>query len=336
MVDFTVAIPTYNGESRLPRVLDCLRSQIGTDAFSWEVIVVDNNSTDGTAQVVKTYQTSWPQSCPLRYGLELKQGAAFARLLAVRLAQGALIGFLDDDNFPSPHWVAAAYAFAQAHPQAGAIGSQIHAIYEVPPPDNFDRIAPFLAITQRGSRPRYYDPRFKLLPPSAGLVVRRQAWLEQVSAQPVLAGRCNGKMLGGEDLEAISYIQQAGWEVWYNPAMEVDHQIPHWRLERPYLLSLFWGAGLSRHVIRMLGHPTWRRPIVFLAYLINDLRKIVLHLLHYRTQVRTDLVAACEMRLYLGSLISPFYLWYHRMLTPKADQPASDSGQSASEVATSE
>lgn len=43
MVDFTIAIPTYNGASRLPKVLERLRSQFHTEQFSWEVVVVDNN-----------------------------------------------------------------------------------------------------------------------------------------------------------------------------------------------------------------------------------------------------------------------------------------------------
>jgi len=58
MIDFTVAIPTYNGADRLPLVLDRLRSQLNTASFTWEIIVVDNNSSDATATVVRHYQTS--------------------------------------------------------------------------------------------------------------------------------------------------------------------------------------------------------------------------------------------------------------------------------------
>lgn len=56
MVDFTVAIPTYNGAQRLPDVLEALKLQTGTESFIWEVLVVDNNSQDTTAEVVKAYQ----------------------------------------------------------------------------------------------------------------------------------------------------------------------------------------------------------------------------------------------------------------------------------------
>ncbi|NET04417.1 MAG: glycosyltransferase family 2 protein [Merismopedia sp. SIO2A8] len=315
--DLTVAIPTYNGEKRLPEVLERLQScwqqamlvASPSEQFSWEVIVVDNNSTDNTADLVKTYQKSWPQQCPLRYCFEPRQGAAFARHRAFTEARGKLVGFLDDDNLPAADWVRAAYVFAQEHPCAGAYGSQIHGLFEVTPPDNFERIAPFLAITERGYQPLYYQPNRKLLPPSAGLVVRKQAWLESVPNQQILTGRTHNHIVTGEDLEMLSYIQAYGWEIWYNPAMEIDHKIPYWRLEKYYLLNLVRGIGLSRHVTRMLGFKTWQRPLAFAAYLINDLRKIALHLLKYRQQVKTDLVAACELELFLSSLSSPFYLW---------------------------
>jgi glycosyltransferase involved in cell wall biosynthesis len=316
-VDITVAIPTYNGESRLPEVLDRLRSQIHTQNFSWEIIIVDNNSTDNTAKVIQAYQADWSKSFPLKYYFEAKQGAAFARRHAIEVARGTLIGFLDDDNLPASDWVAAAYEFGQKYPAAGAYGSQIHAILEAVPPDNFHRIAPFLAITERGSQPLQYEPSKKILPPSAGLVIRKQAWLDSVPKQMILTGRVSGNMLTSEDLEMLSYIQKSSWELWYNPAMQVSHKIPAWRLERSYLIPFFRGIGLSRHVTRMLSVKSWQRPIAFVAYMINDARKIVVLLLKYRLKVKTDLVTACEMQLFISSLISPFYLWRHGVLKAK-------------------
>ncbi|MBW4605919.1 MAG: hormogonium polysaccharide biosynthesis glycosyltransferase HpsE [Hassallia sp. WJT32-NPBG1] len=308
-LDFTVAIPTYNGESRLPELLERLRNQLYTNQLSWEIIVVDNNSTDNTATVVQAYQENWQCPYPLKYCFEPQQGAAYARKRAVEEAKGRLIGFLDDDNYPVLDWVVKAYDFGQNYPHAGAYGSQIHPEWEVEPPENFQRIAPFLAITERGDLPLQYDIRKKLLPPSAGLVVRRQAWLESVPNQPILTGRVSGKMLTGEDLEMLSYIQKSGWQIWYVPDMKIYHKIPRWRLQREYLIPFFRGIGLSRYVTRMVNIKPITRPIAFLAYMINDLRKIILHLLRYRRKVNSDLVTACEMQLLLSSLISPFYLW---------------------------
>jgi glycosyltransferase involved in cell wall biosynthesis len=313
MVDFTVAIPTYNGEHRLPEVLEQLRSQsidlssLHLSSFAWEVIVIDNNSQDQTAQVVKAFQSDFP--CSLRYCLELQQGAGFARKRAIEEAQSALIGFLDDDNFPDHNWVSSAYQFAQMYPQAGAIASRIQGQFEVEPPPEFKRILPFLAITERGSQPLQYHSAKRVLPPSAGLVVRRSVWLENVPTHTILGGRIDGNMLTGEDTEVLAHIHRSGWEIWYNPAMIIQHQIPAWRLERAYLIPFFRGIGLSRYVTRMSGLKPWQRSVMSLAYTMNDLRKVIKHWLKHHRQLKTNLVAACEMELLISSLFSPFYLW---------------------------
>lgn len=310
-VDLTIAIPTYNGAKRLPEVLEQLKlsEHASVHNFTWEVIVIDNNSTDDTAAVIQTYQNNWSEQSPLRYYFEPQQGAAFARRRAFAEANGKLVGFLDDDNIPAANWLEAAYHFAETHPKAGAYGSQIQGVFEVAPPDNFQRIAPFLAITQKGLNPLLYQPQKKVLPPSAGLVVRKQAWLESVPAQLILTGRTTTSMVTSEDLEMLAHIQANDWEIWYNPAMQIEHKIPSWRLKREYLIPFFQGIGLSRHVTRMLSVKPWQRPAATLAYLTNDLRKITVHLLKYGINVQSDLIAACEMQLYVSSLISPFYLW---------------------------
>lgn len=312
-VDLTVAIPTYNGETRLSDVLDRLRSQVGTEEFSWEIIVVDNNSSDRTAAMVRKYQETWPSTHPLRYCFAPEQGAAFARQRAVEKAQGELIGFLDDDNLPEPDWVAAAYQFGKTHPKVGAFGSQIHGLFyeknsDEKLPSNFKRIACFLAIVERGNTPRQYDPQHKILPPGAGLVVRKNVWLESVPSRLVLNHTGKEAGLASEDLEVLLHIQKAGWEIWYNPAMVVYHKIPNKRLEPEYLKLLVRCVGLSRHRLRMMTLKSWQRPLVFPAYLANDLRRLVLHGIRHGIAIKDDTAALCEREFLTSTLISPLFL----------------------------
>ena len=91
MVDFTVAIRTYNGAKSIPQVIEQLRSQIETEHINWEIIVVDNNSTDNTAQIIQEYKSTWKKTYPLKYYFEPKQGAAIARRRAMEEAQGELV-----------------------------------------------------------------------------------------------------------------------------------------------------------------------------------------------------------------------------------------------------
>lgn len=306
-LDLSVVICTYNGEHRLPDVLKGLLWQMAIQSLAWEVIVVDNNSTDDTAAVVEAFRPQWPRHIPLRYAFEPQQGASFARQHALHIARSPLVGFLDDDNVPGPLWVSMAHRFGQTHPAAGVYGSRIRGEFESSPPPHFERIAALLALTERGSAPLIYRPEQKVLPPGAGLVVRRQAWLGAVPSVLSLAGKI-GAREAGEDLEAVLYIQRQGWQVWYNPTMRVSHKIPAQRLDRDYLLRLCRGIGLSRHRTRMLSFPRWQRPLVTPLYVLNDGRKILRHLLTHGTHAWTDTVAACELILYGYSLISPLYM----------------------------
>lgn len=324
--DIAVVIVTYNGEERLPLVLDCLKAcwaytqasgdvlhqpinTIGPDDrnVSWEILIVDNNSSDLTRQVVESYQANWFEGCPLRYTHEAQQGAGFARQRGIREAQANLIAFLDDDNLPNPDWIIAAYQFAQQHPKAGAFGSQIHGGFEIEPPPELHPILPFLAIVERGPKPLLYNSWKRVLPPSAGLVVRKQAWLNSVPERCILGGRTHKSMLTGEDTEAIAHIQQKGWEIWYNPAMQLWHKIPAWRLQREYLIPFFRGIGLSRSITRTLGYPIWLHPIILFAYLLNDCRKLASKRLQYSFGTRRNLTAECEITLARYSILSPFF-----------------------------
>ena len=309
-VNLTVAIPTYNGENRLPQVLDKLKEQVNTKHINWEIIIVDNNSTDGTAKLVKQYQENWLKDVPLKYCFEPEQGISFARQKAMDEATGELVGFIDDDNPPFANWVSSAYKFAREHPKAGAFSSKIHGIFETNPPEELKDITFYLALVDRGSEALLYEPRKKGLPPGAGLVVRRDVWKKYVPTKLLLIGRTKkGWMPTGQDAEALLYIHRAGWQIWYNPEMEIEHIIPSSRLEEKYLIGLMRIIGLGRFHLRMLMFDWWQRPFVFFAYLINDFIKTVMHFLRYRKKLNRDIIATCEMQRLVATLISPFYLW---------------------------
>ncbi|MBF2035675.1 MAG: glycosyltransferase family 2 protein [Leptolyngbyaceae cyanobacterium T60_A2020_046] len=314
MVNFTVAIPTYNGAARLPQVLDALRSQIDTDTFTWEVLVVDNNSHDDTAALVQRYQTDWPTQTPLRYCFEAKQGLAYARQHAIDAARGEWVAFVDDDVITAPDWLAAAHRFSQEHPTAGAYGGQVHPAFEGEPPANFKRIQSFLAIRERGETPHRYDPAVLNMPPGAALVVSKSAWQNSVPRQLRLVGRVNGMMLSGEDFEALLHLHQKGWEIWYNPAMHSFHQIPPHRLEKPYLLKLAQGCGLCVCHLRVLNAPNFAKPFIMLKITLGGLKRTIAYWIKHRGKINTDPILACELQFLQSSWISPFF-WFWQLFT---------------------
>lgn len=310
-LDITIAIPTYNGAARLPALLARLKEQVKTTALQWEILIVDNNSRDDTADVVHQHQADWRPDAPLRYCLETRQGAAFARQRAVREAGGRLVGFLDDDNLPAANWVAEACALSQKYPQAGAYSGQIHGEYEVTPPEGFAQIRPFLAIREQGPEPFQFQPESLNLPPAAALVVRREAWLDAVPAQQTFTGpgRKDGSMrsfVGGEDYEVLLYLHKAGWTIWYTPSLVTWHQIPASRFDEAYLRNLARGCGLTTYQLLMINASGWQRPMLFGRTVLGGLRRVAGHAIAHRKDSKTDLAATFLMEFYIGGLLSPF------------------------------
>jgi glycosyltransferase involved in cell wall biosynthesis len=306
-LDISVAIPAYNGATRLPKLLDKLLTQTGVEKLNWEIIIVDNNSSDNTFEIIQDYQKIYDGKCYIRYFLETEQGAAFARIRAVREAKSQVIAFLDDDNLPAPDWLIESYNFGFEHPQAGAWSGQIHGDFEVKPPEEFERIQAFLAIREHGANPYLFDADNLRLPPGAALVVRKKAWDESVPKVLFLKGRLGKSMIGGEDLEPLLYLHKAGWQIWYNPTMHTYHQIPHWRLERDYLLTLARGCGLCIFQLRLINTKNWQKPIVFVKTILGNLRRVLQHLIQYRGELKSNLIALFEMEFYLASMMSPIY-----------------------------
>ncbi len=300
-LDITVAIPTYNGAQRILAVIERLRSQVGTASLRWEILVVDNNSSDETADRVRSLQAAWGDTPALRYCFEAEQGLAFARQRAIDEANSRYVGFLDDDNLPASGWVAAAVAFGNAHPQAGAFGGITHPIYEAPPPSEFEKVKAFLVIRKHGQQPKLYEPENLRLPAGAGLVVYRQAWLDSVPKRLIRTHR------GGNDYEISLHMHTAGWQIWYNPAMQIDHVIPAWRLERPYLLAIAHLYGLCTCELRMIPAKPWQRPFLLLRSLLGSSKRLAFHMIKYGSRVQTDLGLACELAFFWGNWLSPFF-----------------------------
>jgi len=317
-MDFTVAICTYNGAERLPEVLTHLQEQVGTESIQWEVLVVDNNSSDRTAAVVSEFAANWRKDCQLRYIFEPRQGVSYARDRAIQEAESTeLVGFLDDDNLPAKNWVAEAYSFGQRNSKIGAYGGIIHAKLDQVPPDYFNQVKILFAIYNRGNQPFHYDrfARPRRIPAAPGSVVRKQAWRQCIPARLLLQGRDEAKqtMLGAcEDLECMYYIQNSEWEVWHNPKMEVWHHIPARRLEREYLLKIARTSGLSNHALRIARLQPGRRSLILLLtplYFLSDSYKALAYYLRHRHQFAVDISKACEFESRMGKFLSPFVLY---------------------------
>jgi glycosyltransferase involved in cell wall biosynthesis len=130
-IDVSVIIPTCNRSGSLTRLLASLEAQ-RSNAASFEVLVVDNNSTDDTSRVVARFAAR--ERLRLRYVFEPRPGVSHARNTGISHATGAILGFLDDDVEPAADWVATVYRTLFEHPEADCIGGPVRPRWPEPPP----------------------------------------------------------------------------------------------------------------------------------------------------------------------------------------------------------
>ncbi len=240
----SVVVCSYNGALRLPRVLDHLARQQAPD-LNWEVIVVDNASTDGTGEIARR---CWPEChpAPLRVVSEPRQGLAFAKQRGIAEARYELIGFIDDDSWVDSGWVGAAMQACVEHPQAGAIRGVIEVECENAPPRWF--------ASQRGwfgVCPEFMQAADITEMPGVlcgdGMVLRAAAWQDLVSRgfQFTQTGNQGGVMNGSEDEELSLALRLAGWRLWYDPRLRLKQFLPPDKLCWEHLRRRARNAGVS-------------------------------------------------------------------------------------------
>jgi len=118
-MDISVLICTFNRRETLRGCLTHLAKQVNADGFEWEVVVVDNNCTDGTDQMIADISSN--ANYRLRYVKEVQQGLNYARNRGVRSSAGKYFVFIDDDILVTRGWLSAMY-FALGRNDAEAVG----------------------------------------------------------------------------------------------------------------------------------------------------------------------------------------------------------------------
>jgi glycosyltransferase involved in cell wall biosynthesis len=247
--DATVLIATFNRAALLDRTLASIAGLRLAHGRTWEVLVVDNNSTDETKAVVHRHAADFP--VPLTYRFEARQGRSSALNTGLAASAGAVIAMTDDDVLVDPGWLDAA-CDALLGPDNSSIayaGGPVAPLWESAPPAWLDLsrgdLWGTIAIQDHGAERFIYEERRKV-PLGANMAVRRELIARIGDFRPDLGRSSGRRVLGQEVPELLVRARAAGLRGVYLPAMRVRHHVPSSRLTRQYFRRWWFGKGISR------------------------------------------------------------------------------------------
>ena len=171
----SICIPCFNSSARLPETLRHLQKQRTPEGLNWEVIVIDNNSTDDTAAVaVRTWADC--NVAPLRLIREARAGLSNARECGLRESQSEIVAFVDDDNWVCDSWVALVDEIMTDHPEVAVCGGCGAPVFESQTgPEWFSRFQLYYATGAQVADAGYV-PLSRGALYGAGMSVRKSAW----------------------------------------------------------------------------------------------------------------------------------------------------------------
>jgi GT2 family glycosyltransferase len=236
-VEISVVLCTYNRAARLADALTALVRQ--TDAPPYEVVVVDNNSTDDTRAVIAGLVSGGV----VRYASEPIQGLSHARNRGVATARADIIAFTDDDVCVGPTWVRSiARAFAE-YPDVDMVGGRVEPEWEAEPPAWLPQAgyAP-LALVDYGAEPFRIAPAEPRCLIGANVAIRRHA-LERLHGFSARVQRVGDGIGSTEDHEFQMRLLEAGAAALYDPRVAVRAAVPRERLSKRYHRAWHKGHG---------------------------------------------------------------------------------------------
>jgi GT2 family glycosyltransferase len=234
--DISIVVCTHNRAAMLSDALASLAKLETGERFSYEIVLVDNASSDETPRVALEITKRVPS---LRYAVEWKKGIATARNRGFREANGEWIAFFDDDQLADPRWLLELFTYAQDH-NLRAVGGPVH----LKLPDGCQRnlhsfVRMLLGESRLGTEPFTYSP--KLSPGTGNLMLHRSVFEQVGLFDEAFAVRA-------EDTDLFCRMWRAGIEACYVPTAIVHHVTPPQRLEEQYLsrLAALTGGGVAQ------------------------------------------------------------------------------------------
>lgn len=238
-------------------MLDTLRSVVrqNAPAEQWECIVVNNNSSDNTAESFAEFVSEHPDY-NLKMVNEPSQGLSYARNRGIREGVGEYIAIIDDDELIAEDFIAAYIELFDTEPDAVAAGGPIVANYPAGRPSWMS------CYTERPiANTMYFGEQVREFPkgriPGGGNMALRRSAIRRYGVFDTSLGYVGESLVGGEESDLFERLQIAGAKYYYVPKAVMYHIIPSEKLSQEYLSRLSYNVGVSQLRRARLYRRVW-------------------------------------------------------------------------------
>ncbi|MBE8724538.1 glycosyltransferase [Flavobacterium hungaricum] len=250
MNGISVIVCCYNSVSRLKPTIEHLQNQINIAVGQWEILIIDNASTDATFEFANNlWQNSKTADSPnFRVIKEATPGLTAARMCGIKNSSFDFLLFCDDDNWLSNNYLSDALGIINNNPNVGIIGGYGLPVFEgKEPPLFWENQYHTLAVGSQYLQEGNITNTRKVVY-GAGMIVNKKAFAELVDEYEFefqTTGRIGTSLVSSEDHELCLAVGMIGYEVLWYKKLQFYHYIPKSRTEIKYYKKLFLGFGLS-------------------------------------------------------------------------------------------
>ncbi len=267
----SVIVCCYNSEKRLPRTLDFLLQQDLPKNIAWEVIVVDNDSTDMTSQVANNVSILFQaKSIGYKVTVEHEKGLGAARKKGVNDSIYDIIIFCDDDNWLEKNYIFQSYLIMKKNSSIGVLGGCGIPKSDIDLPVWFYSNASSYAVGVQSQCSGDISSRGYVW--GAGMVLRAIVIKQtMIKYDLILSGRKGNEMLAGDDTEICKWYLLAGYMLWYDEKLIFWHYISVNRLTIESLNKVLEGFQRSSIILNAYNVRIQRNNIksVFIEIMPN-------------------------------------------------------------------
>ncbi|NLR92505.1 glycosyltransferase [Flammeovirga agarivorans] len=236
--NISLIICCFNSEKTIEVCLEAIKRQKNLQNIKFEVLLIDNNSTDRT---VEKAQKLWGDfSMPLKIVKENKQGLLYAKLKGCKKASYDLLGYIDDDNILHDDWVQKSISFMNLNHDCGVSGGENFPFYKITPPNWFSKYEKHYAVGKQGSQLSEDVTETRGFVWGAGMVIKKDIINKGLERgfSFVNVGRTSTSLSSGEDVEFCWLVRKLGKKVFYNGDQKLKHMISPNRMTWDYLSNL--------------------------------------------------------------------------------------------------